>query len=408
MSIDFKIVEDFLKEADLTMVRYDKDHLNSFLEATGLKFDFPLVLVTGSNGKGLTTAFLEAIYRAAGYKVGSFRKPVPGSFLNMIKLDGKPIGESSFAGFFVKYQRDFARFQLSSFEIEVLVAYMYFNAEHPDIAIVECGMGGETDATNIADPLCSVITSVSLEHTSFLGRTLGEIALSKSGIMRPLVPLVTGKIPEEGFDVLHDRARALNCPILPADEVHNASIEGTTLTFDYTPYHNLKIGIPAEYAARDAGIAIEVTKALSNRFGITEEAVRKGLASTVLPGRFEARGLDIFDGAHNPEAIGRTMEAYEAFGKGKPLHVIFASFTDKNIAAILPIIEKDAASLAFTTFPHPRARVEDDYFLYTMDHPFVEDYLSYYKQLRAEHPEDYIMFTGSLAFVYKVLEELNG
>ncbi len=401
-------IEKYLKDRDLTMVRYEREGLDAFLSANRLRFGFPAILIAGSNGKGEVEHYLENVYLEAGYRVSAFSKPVPGSYLNMGRINGRPVKEEDFARVLDRYRGEFEKYGLSAFEIEVVCFYCLFEEYGPDIALIECGMGGEGDATNIVDSVASVITSVSLEHTAFLGRTVSEIALNKSGIMRKDTKLVVGRLPEAARDVLVARANDLRCEYLPSDEIHNASVHGGHLVFDYTPYRDLEIATPTLYSALDAGIAVEVVSAMAGRLPVSGEALRKGLLKPGLEGRFEIIGDAILDGAHNPEAMESLTESLDFYLQGKPFHVIFACLNDKNISSIFPIIGKDASSLVLTTFDNPRARREEDYFLYLDDYPFVESYLEAYERVRAEHPGETVLFTGSLAFCYEVREKLFG
>jgi dihydrofolate synthase/folylpolyglutamate synthase len=181
-----------------------------FSQKVGLKINFPFIHITGSNGKGSTANYIYQIYRAKGLHVALFSKPFISRPNEMFLFDDKEISDEKFASIFSKEEELIKKSNLSSFEIETYMAFTYFNEVKPDIAIIECGMGGETDSTNLASshPLLSIITSVSLEHTAFLGRTVSEIARNKAGIIKDKCPVLVGNIPEAALTTIRDIANS--------------------------------------------------------------------------------------------------------------------------------------------------------------------------------------------------------
>ena len=169
---------------------YQRDEFDFFLKKTRFNYDVPSIHVAGSNGKGSTSTYLSYIYASEGYKVGLFTSPYDVSPTEMMKINNKPIDSYRLEKYLLDNKKDFEKYGLSEFEIETYIAFKYFLDEKCDIAIIECGMGGEYDATNIFTPLLSIITSISLEHTSSLGRTISEIALHKAGIIKRERPVL--------------------------------------------------------------------------------------------------------------------------------------------------------------------------------------------------------------------------
>lgn len=167
---------DYLKSRDMTMSRYEREDWDAFAKRINLSLSVPYIQLTGSNGKGSTANDIYQIYLAHGYKVALFSKPYFDTVREMMQISGKMISETDFARIFNAQAKEIQRSNLSSFEIETYIAFAYFNEQKPDLAIIECGMGGATDSTNLAwdTPLLSIITTISLEHTAFLGRTLGD------------------------------------------------------------------------------------------------------------------------------------------------------------------------------------------------------------------------------------------
>ncbi len=393
-----------LKECDMTMKRYERDDWDNFLKMTGFVISFPFIHIAGSNGKGSTANYLFNIYRAKGYKVALFSKPFVHKVNEMIRVNEEEISDGDFARLYSSYKKDFDKYSLSSFERETFVAFSYFNEQKPDIAIIECGMGGATDSTNIlsAKPLLSIITTISLEHTSFLGVSLSEIAENKAGIIKNDCPVLIGKLPEEATKKIREIAKMREAPFFNVDDYHFDHYESPYFHFTYRPYNDLTLLTAASYQLMNASLALEATKILSNSFPIDEFAVRKGLLVEPLPCRYERHRNIIIDGAHNPEAIKALMNTVERSGLSGKTHVVFASFRDKNIAAEFPIIANSSRDITLTTFPNERARDEMDYFLFSEDHHYNPDYRAAINNLIALYPDDYILVTGSLAFAYLV------
>ena len=390
---------------------YQRDNFDTFLHKEKFSFNLPAVHIAGSNGKGSTTYYISNILKAAGYKVGTFISPFFYQPNEMIKINGEDISDERFLKIFNSYAKAFKKFDLSSFEIETFIALTYFQEEKCDICVIECGMGGEFDATNIFEPILSIITTVSLEHTEFLGRTLSEIAAQKSGIIKENVPVLLGNIKdEETLNTIAEIARDKEAPINRIGEIANFDYLEKGIRFDYDIYKDMAISSDAHYSITDATIALEAMKTIKEKFDISLDAIKSGLKEVVIPVRMETI-IDspkvIVDGAHNVEGINALLEAYGRKFKGKTTHVVFACFRDKNITVMLPRIGL-LGEVTLTTFDHPRARTYDDYFLFAEDYHFEEEHLSLIRSLMEQYPEDNILVTGSLAFASLVKKELVG
>lgn len=391
-----------LKERDMTMSRYEREDWDRFVKKINLSLNVPFIHIAGSNGKGSTAHYLYKMYRAKGYHVALFSKPFIHKVNEMIEVDDKDISDADFARLYSLHQNEFEKFNLSSFEIETYIAFSYFNEKKVDLAIVECGMGGLLDATNLLNdkPLLSIITTISLEHTSFLGVSLSEIATHKGGIIKEGCPVLVGKLEDEALKKIREIARKENSSLFVVDDYHHDHYSAPYFHFSYRPYTDLTILTSASYQLKNASIAIEATKILSNRFPLDEFSLRKGLISEPLPCRYEKHHNIVLDGAHNPEAVKALMNVIDR--SNQRCHVLFASFRDKNIAVILPIIANVANDITLTTFSNPRAREEMDYFLFSEDYHYNGDYRMALNNLIAQYPDDLILVTGSLAFTYEV------
>lgn len=379
---------------------YQRDNFDSFLKKVSFSYKVPSIHIAGTNGKGSTANYIASIYRNAGYKVGLYTSPSLVEINEMITINGEAIDDASIAKYISDNKKLFEKFNLSSFEIETFIALNYFQDNKCDIAIIECGMGGEIDATNIFVPVLSIITSISLEHTSFLGRSVSEIALMKAGIIKDEIPVLTGDLQEDAMNVVADVAKSkgskLNVVSLPGNIRYNNGYD-----FDYTTYLNMHIPSQALYSVDDAVFAIDAITILKDKFPVSVENVKQGLASMNMPARMEIISQNpfvIIDGAHNPEAMEKLSKSLGNPCNNRPIHTIFACFRDKNLNSLLAQIGEVSADVTLTTFDHPRARTFEDYFLYAEEHEYVEDCISAIKNKMKEFPDDVILITGSLAF----------
>lgn len=395
----------FFKERDLST--YDRDNFDRFLKAVRFSFTLSAIHVTGTNGKGSTVNYLKAIYEHAGYKVGTYISPFFDNVNEMIAIGEQHISDDDLLRLFNSQYANFVKFGLTSFEIQTYLAFTYLSEQKPDLAIIEVGMGGYLDATNIFNNILAIITSVSLEHTNYLGKSISEIAKSKSGIIKERQPVLVGELEESALYAIRETAKENHSPVIIVEEYHNEIITDH-ITFDYRPYHGLTLNTQARYQLKNASLAIEATKILAASFPVGEEDVKQGLSVAPMACRYE-RVDDhiIIDGAHNPEAMENLVTTLLA-SETKPIHVLFAVFRDKNHSQMLTTLGKDMASITLTTFPHKRARTEEEFFLYLAEYPFYEDYRLALKELREKHPEDIILITGSLAFAALVRRYLLG
>lgn len=392
------------------MKRYEREGYDAFLKKVSFALRFPFIHIAGSNGKSSVAHYLSNIYLAAGYHVASFIKPFWADSKEMIRFDGKRIEEGDFARIFNIYEKEIRASSLSRFEIETFIAFSYFNEKMPDVAIIECGMGGAIDSTNIleATPLLSIITSVSLEHTAFLGKTLSSIAFQKAGIIKEnSLLLLPPLLEKEAKDVLEREARKKNTSTFYVSPIENVSYLPPYLHFDYSPYRDLMVLSLARYEALDASIALEAVKLLRTKLPVGEGNIRKALLEKPLPARLERFKNIYLDGAHNPEATKTMLESLSPFLEGKNLHVLFAAYKDKDIAKELTLLGRYSKDIVLTSFDAPRARKKEDYSKFLSKTPFNSSFELALNNLLIDFPKDPILVTGSLEFVYRVREYIQ-
>ena len=387
---------------------YQRDNFDAFLRKIGFSFALPAIHITGTNGKGTTTNYIAVIYQYSGYKVGKFTSPALFKINEMITVNNIPINDDDFIRIFNANLKDFQKFDLSAFEIETFIALTYFKEQECDICVIECGMGGEVDATNVFVPILSIITSISLEHTAFLGHTISEIAEQKCGIIKDKVPLLIDEFDEDALETIYKFTKDRQAPIQFIKKRFETKMTSSGMMLDYHPFGEIQLSSFARYSTIDAAFALEAVLLLKDRFPYKEDKIQEAMLSVKMPCRFEIvseKPLVIIDGAHNPEAAKEAVTAMNGYSRA-PVHVIFACFRDKNLGSLLSQFGSLGEDLTLTTFPHPRARKEEEYFLFLGDHPFEEDAIALVKRKMEEFPEDIILITGSLAFAAYIKKEV--
>lgn len=296
--------------------------------------DFKSVHVAGTNGKGSTSHMLASVLQEAGFKVGLYTSPHLKDFRERIKINGNVISEKAVINFVAAHRSFFEGNHLSFFEMTVGLALDYFGKEKVDIAIIEVGLGGRLDSTNVIIPEVSVITNIGLDHTQFLGTTLEEIAFEKAGIIKPDIPVVIGETLPETKLVFKKMAKNNNCSITFVEEEQ---------VVDY------EIDLLGNYQKRNCKAAVKALDVLKEKgWDISDEAIQKGLSSIVkntgLLGRWQVLQSNtkvICDTAHNREGLVLVLKQLkkEPFSK---LHIVLGVVDDKNLKTVLPLFPKDA------------------------------------------------------------------
>jgi len=352
---------DSLENTNSLDVMFDRPHLN-----------FKSVHVAGTNGKGSVSHMMASIFIEAGYKTGLYTSPHLKDFRERIRMDGKMIDKK----FVIKFVNEFLRrnqgnsLEPSFFELSVLMAFDYFAEKKVDIAIIEVGLGGRLDSTNIITPELSVITNISLDHTRFLGDTLGKIALEKAGIIKQRVSVVIGETHPQTSIIFSGIAGELASGLVfadqvfhveavadPADNRQNFNIRsGTELVFS-----NLKLDLLGHYQSKNICTVLAAVNALREQgWQIPDSAVRNGLAKVVentgLMGRWQIIGSNpcvICDTGHNEGGLREVVEQIRKI-QYKTLHFVIGMVNDKDIAGILSLLP-EKATYYFTKASIPRA-----------------------------------------------------
>ena len=320
------------------------------------------ITVAGTNGKGSCIAYLEAIYRAQGYRVGAYSSPHILKYNERIKIDGKPVSDDLICEAFARIESVRGDTSLSYFEFGTLAALDIFRRSGLDVQLLEVGLGGRLDAVNIVDPDVSLITSIGIDHVDWLGATREAIGLEKAGIFRANTPAVVGDCdpPRSLLQCAADKDARLYC----IDKDFGFKKQATTWDWFGGDRHISRLpepGLKGEHQYRNASAVILAVELLAKNLPVSDESIRFGLKNSRLLGRFQLINDKIpvlLDVGHNPEAV-KTLLDYLAMNfPGKRIHAVFSMMKDKDIAAVLEIMNPVIYDWFFAPLANPRAATE--------------------------------------------------
>ncbi len=336
-------------------IKLGLSNIRNLLRASGNPQErAPVIHIAGTNGKGSVAAFIQSILRRQGYKAGLFTSPHLQEFRERIRINDEYISQEDMVRHYMRIRRTLERnagdfdppARVTFFEFATAMACSYFAEQGVDFAIMEVGLGGRLDATNVVHPLLTVITNIQYDHTHYLGRTLGEIAREKCGIIKEGVPVVTSPQISAARETIAEVAARSGSPLTWGEKDYRwkrteFSLEGQT--FDYRErdkkLEGLRIRLLGGHQAGNAALAVASCLRLEEAgYSITEEALREGLENTSWPGRLEVVSREpcvILDGAHNPAAARVLVDAMkEMFPRANPV-LVFGAMADKDYSNML-------------------------------------------------------------------------
>ena len=321
---------------------------------------FAAVHIAGTNGKGSVAAMLHAILAAAGYRVGLYTSPHLVSFTERIRIGTQSVAEQDV----VSLARDIRAaatvrgIELTFFEFVTVMAFLYFARQGVDVAVVEVGLGGRLDATNVIDPEAAVITTIGLDHQEFLGETLESIAREKAGIIKPGRPVIVGAVPADVAALLRTTAAERHAPMYCADRDFHVT-SGSAFRFHGMglDLEGLELALRGSHQRENAATAIATASVIGQRFPCDAAAIRRGLRQVRWPGRLDVvqtAPLVVLDGAHNADGIAALVrELPNVVGK-RAVHLLFAVMRDKQWQPMVDCIAPYVAAATLTTVLPPR------------------------------------------------------
>ena len=386
------------------------------------------VHIGGTNGKGSTTTFLRCLLEEQGLRVGTFTSPYVECFNERIAINGEHISDERLVELVAAIKpiiddMDTVESLKNAVEFEILTAIMfqYFLEEKVDIVLVEVGLGGTYDCTNVITPLVSAITTIGYDHVDILGDTIEEIAAQKAGIIKENVPVVVGKVEEAAFEVISAYAKKMNSPVFRYQEDFTSKyIQPDSEWGEFFNYRSneldlshVVISLLGKHQVDNASLAIRMYELISKELELplSSKDIVKGLKKAFWPGRMEKisdEPLIVLDGAHNDHAMKVMVNNLKTEFKGQHIHAIFGALSTKDISAMV----KDLTSvpnldLKVTAFDYPKAFTKEQYEELGLT-AFTDWREALAESLKELTGDDLILVTGSLYFISQVRETLLG
>ena len=354
-------------QENLSLENFDLSRMAQFMKILGSpQNDFPSLHIAGSKGKGSVSAFCSSVLQTAGYKVGLYTSPHLKDFEERIQVDHVPISREILIEYVDEIKAAVSSVPgLTTFEIMTGLAFLFFAREKVDLAVIEVGLGGRLDATNIITPEVSVITSLYLDHVSILGDTLDKIAGEKGGIIKPGIPVICAPKEDLALSVIKEIAARNKADLIQVEiefpfEILSSSLDGQTFRLERSgQFEELQIPLLGEFQVINAVTAYAALDALRSKgYTIESSAVSTGFKEVYWPARFEVlrrRPPLIVDSAHNPASMGKLRETLDEYFPGLPLILVFGISEDKQLDGMYEEILPRTSHLICTSADHPRA-----------------------------------------------------
>lgn len=362
----YSFVDYSLKHAsELAKADFNLDRMAALLAEMGNPQDAcPVIHVAGTKGKGSTSAMCASALKAAGYRTGLYTSPHLLDYTERIQVDGEPISHAELAELVDLVKPAVAKVPyITTFEITTAIGFLAFARRKVNAAVVEVGLGGRLDATNVVTPDVAVITSLSYDHMLVLGDTLAKIAAEKAGIIKPGRPVVSSPQKEEALDVITSVCIERDSPLtlVGRDILYapiSATLEGQVLRIQGWDRRPIDVNLPLLGAHQLENAATAYAALKAGRFQLSDEDIRQGFASVRWRGRFELARREppvIFDSAHNRDSFEKLATALDDYLPGRPVYLIFGASEDKLILDMFNAIKHRLKMLILTKADHPRA-----------------------------------------------------
>jgi len=354
--------------SELAKAEFNLDRMFALLEELGEpQSKYPIIHVAGTKGKGSVAAFCASALKAGGYTAGLFTSPHLWDYVERIQIDGEPISHEQLVGLVEEVKPAVAKIpKLTTFEITTAIAFLAFAQNDVNAAVVEVGLGGRLDATNVVTPNVSVITSLSYDHMAVLGNTLAEIAGEKAGIIKEGIPVVSAPQAGEALEVLERVAREKNSPFVMVGkditfERRASSLDGQDLHLSSflspsAAHFDLTIPLLGAHQVENAATAYAALR--TSGIPISDEAIQKGFSHVKWPARFEILRRQppiVIDSAHNRDSALRLRETLDEYFPDVPVILLFCALEDKDILGMLAELKPRLECVVATRADHPRA-----------------------------------------------------
>ncbi len=425
MTPEYSATIEYLFNLQKFGIKLGLDTIRSFLkEIDSPHRQYPVIHIAGTNGKGSTAAMVASLFQAAGYRVGLYSSPHLVDFRERIRINGNCISEEHVIALTERLRQIVhGAFTPTFFEFTTAMAFSYFAAEQVDIAVIEVGLGGRFDATNVVEPLATCITTIALDHEQHLGSTLEAIAYEKGGILKKGVPAVIGRMGAEAMRVFHTLSQDLASPLYVLEADFACKVTGPS-GWEYSGlaqhYQNIQCPLIGTHQLDNAACALALAELASRQgFLITESHVQAGFESLRWAGRLEiaeTQPLLVLDGAHNPAAAQVVADFIDSFRHDHPHSIVIlviGMMRDKDHQTVLSTLVPHVDRVIVTQPSLPRAATVKE--LNPLGHsapegwadiPKPSDALQYARTLASPH--DLICVTGSLLLVGELTSHMRG
>ncbi len=411
---DFETTKNWIEKIQRFGSKLDLSRITAVMARLGNpERDYPTIHVAGTNGKGSTASYIKSILMEAGFRVGIYISPYIVKFNERIAINNDYISDEDV----IRYTNDLLPIwnefndrndTITFFEVLTIMCFLYFRDQKVDYAVIEVGLGGKLDATNVILPEVSVITNISYDHMNVLGDTLESIAMNKLGIVKQGRPLVTSVEKTELLPLFRQvcEEKESELTIIDFSKVSDISVEETT-AFNYEG-DRYEVTLTGYHQVKNAVLAVEAVRALAkrNRLEISYEMIRDGLYKTRWPGRFEIFNHNvILDGAHNIGGVVALKETVTSLYKGKKIKCLVSIMHDKEHQKIIDVLDSFSDELYFTQFEY--ARRADAEVLFGESHnankKMYLDFKSIFNELKDNLGKDEVLIvTGSLYFISEI------
>lgn len=361
--------------------------------------DVPMVHVAGTNGKGSTIKMVERLLQEHGLKTATFMSPCIEDVHDQIQFDGQPITEQQMDDAFKEAVDKGLDNLLTDFELLTAIAFIAIKQQKPDIAIIESGMGGRFDSTNVIDSFVSIIPSIALEHTNFLGNTIEEIAGHKAGIIKQGRPVIIGQLALEAQIVIKQEAAKQKAPLFIYEQDFRLT-ETASWTNSQVVIQNLKPSLTGQHQLGNMALAIEAFVLLAPQFNLQlkEEKIQYAVSTVALAGRFENIAPNVWlDGAHNPASVKMLRETIEQQFPQEKITIIVGILKDKDVESVLRELEKVSDDFVFVEVESEQKRLMPSSELFALSKASNKETAdSVLQQVREKSQHSIVIVTGSL------------
>lgn len=366
-TISIKNTLDKLFSLHIFGVKLGLENIIKFLDHIGNpQNNLQTIHIAGSNGKGSVASFIASVFTEADYKTGLYTSPHFVKFNERIRINGIEIEDEYISSFYDKHELFINENKLTFFEVTTAMAFQYFYDQKVDYAIIEAGLGGRLDATNVLNPIAVVFTSISLEHTNILGKTIEEITKEKAEIIKKECKVFTGILPSNAELIIIDKCREMNCSLYRVEDYTVYKNQNLSFYSEEIEIKNIETplkGIFQKYNAALAALTLSKISLFDNQY-IIQKGIKNVIQNTGLQGRYEIHRKEpyiVFDSAHNPEGIKNFINSYlEEAGKYSKKTVLFGAMNDKAVEEMIIILNDFFDEIVFTDINYERCMKKEE------------------------------------------------